>query len=1271
MKKTKILVMTLAIALCGTVHAYAALPYNNAEGGFIVIGDRAYSISYLNSLSSTEMKSINDSISQNTRAMYYVKNDHGSEDIVSTADINGTHYTGESILNNTNPITYVGLGGEQTYSYNSTSGDYEPQSATGNAYINVQNMDYVNMLSVLVYKEDLKGLTSGTPVYYKLDNSSTIVPLGTSTNCLISNSTTRELVYILAADKTTIAQGYLDTTNTYGSSYQRPFTLTLVTNSSTGNAIGNIDNNGYATNDSLWIYYSNTADSGKLYKVKYDGTDNQPLSNDNACYINVVGDEIYYSNISDGGKIYRINSDGTGRVKVCDDIASYIVVSGNYIYYSNHSKGGNLYKVDIQQQGGSGQSLTTGDDAAYINVQGNTIYYSNNSDGKKIYSVNTDGYCRMCLSPSTTAVNTNKGDGAKFLNVSGGYIYYLNYSDGKVWKMKMDGTSNIKISSHRASAMNLAGSVIYYSNYDDGNKLYKINTDGSNETGPIFKNSVEFINLVSNSIYFTTSGKLSIASPLDGSSTVTVTQVTKPALPDKVSKVNNITANVDYESDVSAYPFPDRVPVIMSNNVIKEVVVNWDKTKSTKKGSTYTYTGTLLGYGNKVTLSLTVTASTPLSASNVVVDNESGSNNDKITVKGLTAGSVVKIYNDEKATSPKITATVATGSTSVTISPVRDQSGTPLLNTKGGDIWITVTAAQTSTSQITPTESSKVKITYESETDASSIPITATNNNGPSDEVTVVGRDLSRGDVVKVYKNDTDNTPIGSGTIETTGADITIKNLDFGAQTTAVYVSITCTGKTESGKQKVTFAASPNYGDVSGSDASNILKSAFSTALANATHNSILDTDIKLPTSITLTNGNAVTVSWVSNKTNTISISGSMASLNRSVPDSVTLTATLTEGDADYVVPMSPVTVTGVAGQEAVDLDSSQSQMVKNIDFATGDTKDSVTKNFILHSKGANGSTITWDAPVIPPIAGVVLPSNMITVNSTTGVVTVNRPAHGTNNNKPIQVTLNATFTNGGATKTGTIDIYVIPQTGTEEDLDVAYNVIPASITLNDVNTTTHQSATLNGITTSFASDINYSFVSNNTNYLKVMTDDYGNTTKQINVYQPSYTEGVQDVKLTINLSSGTQTKTKTIDVYVNNEAAGDQEFVDAVRDSMSTTMVLLGDATSVPAVGGKIYLPTCSFESNTAINGTDISGVALKVSPTVKGAVATDTTGSATISWTASDTTAIVVAPQSDTTNYGLGTIGPHSSGEKVYLTATITRNGKSAIKTICIVFP
>lgn len=78
-----------------------------------------------------------------------------------------------------------------------------------------------------------------------------------------------------------------------------------------GNTSGNIINNGLMAYQEGYIYFSNTSDKNKLYRMKEDGSDKKKLSDDSCSFINVIEEWVYYRNASDGGKIYKIKTDGT------------------------------------------------------------------------------------------------------------------------------------------------------------------------------------------------------------------------------------------------------------------------------------------------------------------------------------------------------------------------------------------------------------------------------------------------------------------------------------------------------------------------------------------------------------------------------------------------------------------------------------------------------------------------------------------------------------------------------------------------------------------------------------------------------------------------------------------------------------------------------------------------------------------------------------------------------------------------------------------------
>ncbi len=101
--------------------------------------------------------------------------------------------------------------------------------------------------------------------------------------------------------------------------------------------------------------------------------------------------------------------------------------------------------------------------------KGDTLYYQNYEDNFSIYK-SVNGKDGVKLNDSTSY----------FINVVGDYVYYVNEnSDFHIYKMKTDGSENTEIISQAAYYMTVYGDKIYYVNYDDNQAIYMANIDGS------------------------------------------------------------------------------------------------------------------------------------------------------------------------------------------------------------------------------------------------------------------------------------------------------------------------------------------------------------------------------------------------------------------------------------------------------------------------------------------------------------------------------------------------------------------------------------------------------------------------------------------------------------------------------------------------------------------------------------------------------------------------------------------------------------------------
>ncbi|KZL94130.1 DUF5050 domain-containing protein [Clostridium magnum] len=683
MKKTKLIVALVAATAMATMFStkvFAALPTNA-----LIIGNKAYDVGYI----SKNVKQLNDILNNSTQYTDIYYNDV-SGNVLSL-------FSGDKITDLTklgvNSLTYYDYNGNKNI-YKLTNGQFNPdtESSTIQAEITVTPVGsgIMNFISIKIpdaSKVNVKPYTL-EPQYFKVynsNNSDLIKKIGVPSS--ISGESNDDYVLnlistdpylrlqILSSDKVPIATTKPQTLqvgkNTVNFTLDSYFIPPESYNPS-ANGLGNINNNGLTTQSGDWTYYSNSSDGGGIYKT--NGVQSYKISEDNAKFINVVGDWIYYSNYSDGQKIYKIKVDGTGRRIVSTDQASYLVVLGEYIYYSYHSGTGvgNIRKISRNASKSPGENVTS-DEAEYIIVSGDMIYYTNKNQGNSIYAIHTDGTYRSKIS----------SDNAKFITLANEKIYYVTSLGQLKWISKNGGSfgtilvSNGNTGSNAViSSMNITddGKWIYYADSTDGNKMYRAPlVDYLRISGDKYSNDyTNFINIVGGKIYYTKLSSMFIANEptisskkdsygraiYDYSSTAItkIKQDLKILSYDKVATPTKNAVGADV-NNLEEY-LPDKVTAVMSDNSIQELLVNWNlnPTKSTK-GSAVQYEGTIVGYGTKVTLTLSM-ASEAIPATSVKVINNAGLLDDKIyinlddqgiklpVVANLQVGDTIKVYRD-------------------------------------------------------------------------------------------------------------------------------------------------------------------------------------------------------------------------------------------------------------------------------------------------------------------------------------------------------------------------------------------------------------------------------------------------------------------------------------------------------------------------------------------------------------------------------------------------------------------------------------------------
>jgi hypothetical protein len=174
---------------------------------------------------------------------------------------------------------------------------------------------------------------------------------------------------------------------------------------------------------------------------------------------------------------------------------------------------------------------------------------------------------------------------------------------------------------------------------------------------------------------------------------------------------------------------------------------------------------------------------------NILICNNSGAS-DTITVTGLLANDIIKVYTASTGGSLLGTATVPSGGSEATVSIKQLGSGS-------GTVYISITSSG-------KTESSRIAAVYNSESTAPSYNnIAIVNNALISDSITVKG--LAENDVVKVYDASQGGNLLGSSTVATGKSEATVYVSQLTSGAGNVYVSVTSFGKSESSRTKADY----------------------------------------------------------------------------------------------------------------------------------------------------------------------------------------------------------------------------------------------------------------------------------------------------------------------------------------------------------------------------------------------------------------------------------------------------------------------------------
>ncbi|ARD48883.1 DUF5050 domain-containing protein [Sporosarcina sp. P33] len=96
-----------------------------------------------------------------------------------------------------------------------------------------------------------------------------------------------------------------------------------------------------------WIYYANSGDDVKIYKMKTDGSANQKVANVRANELVVHEGWIYFSNYSHSGYLFKMKTDGSSLTQITDFLTSEISKEGGVLYFTDSNANKN-YQMDLK-----------------------------------------------------------------------------------------------------------------------------------------------------------------------------------------------------------------------------------------------------------------------------------------------------------------------------------------------------------------------------------------------------------------------------------------------------------------------------------------------------------------------------------------------------------------------------------------------------------------------------------------------------------------------------------------------------------------------------------------------------------------------------------------------------------------------------------------------------------------------------------------------------------------------------------------------------------
>lgn len=269
------------------------------------------------------------------------------------------------------------------------------------------------------------------------------------------------IVYIISHKKEPIPEGYM------------------------GNTGGNLNNHGLFCENDGWIYFSNSYNQSKLYKMKTDLSEVTQLTDVPVEYINVYDDTVYfYQTPGAEGQIFGLGglygicytdiNGKTGLNNIDKAICNGLILYGPHLYYQHYenTEGLTLYKAEPDKSGKA--KISDKDVNITCPLNGKFLCYDKDNQ-----------YCLSAYNEETDKMELISGK-IRAYNIikEGDYLYYMSVDDHyKIYRYSLSSGNIEKITDFTVDIFNVYGDYIFAQlNSETNPQLVHMKSDGSHQS---------------------------------------------------------------------------------------------------------------------------------------------------------------------------------------------------------------------------------------------------------------------------------------------------------------------------------------------------------------------------------------------------------------------------------------------------------------------------------------------------------------------------------------------------------------------------------------------------------------------------------------------------------------------------------------------------------------------------------------------------------------------------------------------------------------------